>query len=268
MADTRDRWTTAAAYEDFMGRWSRRLAPQFVAWLGLPGGLHWLDLGCGTGALSAAICAQAAPASVLGCDPSAGFIEAARERVTDPRARFAVCGAGSLPSRPGGYGAIASLLVLNFIPDPAAAVAEMRGLIVTGGTVAACVWDYAGRMDFLRRFWDAAAALEPAHRALDEGQRFVRCEPAALTALFRAGGLGEVRCEGIELPTVFADFADYWQPLLGGTGPVPSYVASLGAERRQALARRLEETLPRDPEGRIVLGARAWAVRGVAPVAG
>jgi SAM-dependent methyltransferase len=268
LAPRRDRWASAASYEAFMGRWSRLLAPQFLAWLGLPAGLDWLDVGCGTGALSAAICQHAAPASVLGCDPAAPFVEAAREQVTDPRASFAVAGVGSLPSRPGGYGSISSLLVLNFIPDPAAAVAEMRGLAAPGATVAACVWDYGGKMGFLRRFWDAAAALEPAQRALDEGQRFVHCHPDALTALFLAAGLGEVQCEGLELPTVFADFADYWQPLLGGTGPVPSYVASLSAERRQALAARLEETLPRDPAGRIVMSARAWAVRGVALAAG
>jgi len=199
---------------------------------------------------------------VLGCDPSASFIEAAREHVTDPRARFAVRGAGSLTSRAGGYGAIASLLGLDFFPDPAAAVTELRGLAAPGATVAACVWDYAGKMAFLRRFWDEAVALDPADRALDEGQRFVDCQPSALTALFRAGGLAEVRCEGLELPTVFADFADYWQLLLGGTGPVPAYLATLSDDRRQALARRLEETLPRDPAGRIPLSARAWAVRG------
>lgn len=268
MADIRDRWAAAAAYEAFMGRWSRQLAPQFLAWLGLPAGLHWLDVGCGTGALSAAICGQARPASVLGCDPSAGFIEAAREQVTDPRAGFATPGVGSLPSRAGGYGGIASLLALNFFPDPAAAVAEMRGLAAPGGTVAACVWDYAGTMGFLRCFWDAAAALDPANPTADEGQRFPLCQPEALAARFRASGLGEVRCEGLELPTVFADFADYWQPFLGGTGTAPTYVASLDADRRQALAARLEATLPRDPAGRIVLSARAWAVRGVAPAAG
>lgn len=264
MADLHDRWATADAYEAFMGRWSRQLAPQFVDWLRLPEGLHWLDVGCGTGALSAAICGWARPASVLGCDPSAGFIEAARTQVTDPRAHFAVCGAGNLPSRAGGYGGIASLLVLNFVPDPAACVAEMRALAAPGGTVAACVWDYAGKMEFLRRFWDAAVAMDPAHRALDEGRRFVDCEPAALMALFGAAGLGELRCEGLELPTVFADFADFWQPLLGGTGPVPAYLATLAEDRRQALAMRLEATLPRDGAGRIALVARAWAVRGCA----
>jgi SAM-dependent methyltransferase len=260
-----DRWAAAASYEAFMGRWSRRLAPQYLAWLGLPAGLHWLDVGCGTGALSEEICRQTAPASVLGCDPSITFIEAARQQVTDPCAAFAVRGAGSLPGRAGGYGSICSLLVLNFIPDPAAAVAEMHALAAPGGTVSACVWDYGGKMGFLRRFWDAAAELDPAQRALDEGQRFVHCQPEALTALFRAAGLGEVLCEGLELLTVFADFADYWQPLLGGTGPVPTYVASLSADHRQALATRLEETLPRGPAGRIELGARAWAVRGLVP---
>jgi SAM-dependent methyltransferase len=257
-----DRWAAGATYEDFMGRWSRRLAPRFVSWLDAPGRLHWLDVGCGTGALTAAICETADPASVVGCDPAAPFIDYARRQARDPRRSFAVAGAGALPPRAGGYGAVTSLLALNFFPDPPAAVGEMRSLAAGGGTVSAGVWDYAGRMDFLRRFWDAAAAEDPDARRFDEGERFPICRPAALVDLFRAAGLGEVACESIEIETEFAGFEDYWRPLLGGTGPAPSYVASLGEERRAALARRLERALPRGSGGTITLVARAWAVRG------
>src|SRR6185295_3347264 len=103
---------------------------------------------------------------------------------------------------------------------------------------------------------------DSAARELDEGIRFPLCRPDALTALFRSGGLGDVRCEAIEIPTTFASFDDYWRPLLGGTGPAPSYVSSLDADRRAMLARRLDETLRRGPDGQIALTARAWAVRG------
>jgi SAM-dependent methyltransferase len=262
MSEVRDRWAAGATYEDFMGRWSRRLAPRFVTWLGVPGGAHWLDVGCGTGALTDAICRRAEPASVVGCDPAGPLIEYARSQSRDARASFVVAGAGALPSRPGGYGSVTSLLALNFFPDPGAAVREMRSLTASGAVVSACVWDYGGGMEFLRRFWDAAAEADPAARALDEGRRFPLCRPEALAGLFEGGGLGDVRCEPIEIPTVFAGFDDFWRPLLGGTGPAPSYVASLDADRRTALARTLEWALPPGPDGTIALAARAWAVRG------
>jgi SAM-dependent methyltransferase len=264
MSEITDRWATGAHYEDFMGRWSRALATRFVSWLGLPPGLDWLDVGCGTGALTQAILDQAQPASVVACDPAAPFVEYARDRPQDERVSFVVGGAGDLPKREGGYGTIASSLALNFIPAPAAAVVEMRGLARRGGTISACVWDYAGGMEFLRRFWDAAIALDPAARRLDEGVRFPLCRPDSLTDLFLDSGLNGVRCEALEIPTRFANFDDYWRPLLTGTGPAPSYVASLDDERRSALEGRLRESLPAESGGVISLTARAWAVRGTA----
>ena len=245
-----------------MGRWSRRLAPRFVSWLQIPRGVHWLDVGCGTGALAHAICGHADPESVVGCDPAAPLVEFAREHVQDSRASFVTAGAGDLPPRPGGYGSVTSLLALNFFPHAEAAVLEMRSVAAPDATVSACVWDYGDGMQFLRHFWDAAAEVDPAARELDEAIRFPLCRRDALVALLRGGGLGDVRCDPIEIPTVFASFDDYWRPLLGGTGPAPSYVAALDADRRAALARTLERSLPRRPDGTIALTARAWAVRG------
>ena len=262
MSDVRDRWAAGSAYEDFMGRWSRRLAPRYVAWLQVPGGAHWLDVGCGTGALTDAICRHADPASVVGCDPAEPFIEFARGSCRDARASFVLAGAGALPRRAGGYGCIASLLALNFFPDAGVAVHEMRSIAVAQGVVSACVWDYGSQMEFLRRFWDVATTLDATARELDEGERFPLCRPDTLVGLFREAGLRDVRCEPLDIPTEFAGFEDYWRPLLGGTGPVPSYVASLDAARRDALARALEQALSRGPDGRIALMARAWAVRG------
>jgi SAM-dependent methyltransferase len=262
MAGVRDRWSTGASYEDFMGRWSRRLAPRFVSWLGIARGEHWLDVGCGTGSLTRAICTDADPASVVGCDPAGSFLEFAREQGGASRASFVQGGIGSLPRRPGGYGSVTSMLALNFFPDSQAAVSEMRSVAAAHATLSACVWDYGEGMELLRRFWDAAAAVDPAARALDEGNRFPLCRSDALTALFRGSGLADVRCEPIEIPTPFANFDDYWRPMLGGTGPAPSYVASLDPERRALLARKLAETLPREAGGTIALTARAWAVRG------
>jgi SAM-dependent methyltransferase len=206
MTGISDRWAAGSAYEDFMGRWSRRLAVAFVAWLRVPAGAHWLDVGCGTGALTDAVCRHACPASVLGCDPAEPLVEFARSGCPDARASFAVAGTGGLPAHRGGYGSVSSLLALNFFPDPEAAVGEMRLLTGTGGTVSACVWYYGGGMAFLRSFWDAAATLDPAARELDEGARFPICRPGALTDLFRGGELAAVRCEPIEISTAFAGF--------------------------------------------------------------
>jgi len=262
MTDVRDRWVAGSTYEEFMGRWSRLLAPRFVSWLRIPRAVHWLDVGCGTGALTSAIGMHGDPASVVGCDPAEAFIEFARGNSRDARLAFVVAGAGSLPSRPGGYGCVTSLLALNFLPDAEAAVHEMRLLAAPQATVSACVWDYADKMELLRLFWDAAAAVDSSARELDEGRRFPLCHPGALTDLFRGGGLADVRCEAIEIRTDFAGFDDYWQPFLGGTGPAPSFVASLDADRRERLARTLEARLRRGPEETIGLMARAWAVRG------
>jgi SAM-dependent methyltransferase len=262
MSDVRDKWAAGSTYEDFMGRWSRGLARQFVSWLGLPGGEHWLDVGCGTGALTNAICSHANPASVVGCDPAESFVEYAREHSRDARVSFAVAGVGSLPRRVGDYGSVCSLLAFNFFPDYAAAVEEMRSLTVTQGTVSACVWDYAYGMEFLRYFWDAATSVDSTAREFDEARRFPICEPDALTEVFRSGGLHDIRCNPIEIATTFADFDDYWRPFLGGTGPAPSYLASLDARRRATLSRTLQRTLRRESDGTIALTARAWAVRG------
>lgn len=262
MTGVRDQWAAGSSYENFMGRWSRRLAPEFVCWLRIPRGVHWLDVGCGTGALADAVCRVADPLSVTGCDPAMPFVEFAREHSRDARQSFVVAGAGNLPRHPGGYGSVTSLLALNFLPDAADAVREMRSVAAPRATVSACVWDYSRGMLFLRRFWDTAAAQDPAASVLDEGNRFPLCRRAALTALFRDSGLRDVRCEPIEIHTAFASFDDYWRPFLGGTGPAPSYVSSLDADHRALLERRLEETLPQGPDGSITLTAQAWAVRG------
>jgi hypothetical protein len=126
------------------------------------------------------------------------------------------------------------------------------------------MWDYAGRMEFLRYFWDSVLLVDPDARDLDEGRRFPICRRDALETLFRVGGLRQVVCQSIEITTRFSDFTEFWTPFLGGTGPAPSYVASLEPGKREALAEHLERSLPRQPDGAISLVARAWVVRGVA----
>lgn len=255
-------WENAESLERYVGRWSRLVAREFVAWLQVPPGSRWLDVGCGSGALTETVLAQAEPESIEGVDTSEAFVAYAASRVTDPRASFAVADAQALDRPDAAYDAVASSLVLNFLPDPARGAAEMRRVARPGGVVAGYVWDYAGEMQLMRRFWDAAAELDPAAADLDEGRRMAGCNPADLEALFAGAGLEEVETRAIDVPTVFADFDDYWSPFEGGQGPAPGYCVSLPPDRRAALRERLRETLPAAPDGSISLVARAWAVRG------
>jgi len=197
----------------------------------------------------------------VACDPSEAFVAHARQVSADPRARFVVAGAGSLPTVDGGFDAVVSGLVLNFVPDPAAALMEIRERLAPGGIAAVYVWDYAGQMAFLRAFWDEAAALDPAAAALDEGARFPLCTPANLVAVYEAAGFADVRTGPIEIATTFDDLDDYWTPFLRGTGPAPGYAASRTDDQRAQLRERLRLRLAPDG-GPIALRARAWAVRG------
>ena len=248
-----DIWAAGDAYEPYVGRWSRLVAAAFLDWLDVPAGRRWVELGCGTGALTQGIVSRGEPADVLAIDPSEGFIGWARSRVDDPRVTFTVGDVSDLGS---GADVVVSGLVLNFLPDPAAAVSAMRA---AGSLVAAYVWDYAGRMELMRYFWDAAAELDPSAAALDEGIRFPVCEPEALQGIWHDAGLVDVTCRAIDVPTVFEDFEDYWRPFLGGQGPAPGYAMSLEEDRRGQLRDLIRSRLP---DGAIALNARAWAIRG------
>ncbi|MBL8472842.1 MAG: methyltransferase domain-containing protein [Rhodocyclaceae bacterium] len=257
-----DTWERGSPYERYVGRWSRQVAPQFLSWLGLPAGRKWLDVGCGTGALSAAILDGCAPAAVAGVEPSDGFRNTAQENLAG-RAQLYPGNAASIPLADASVDVVVSGLVLNFVPDPPAALREMARVAGAGGCVAAYVWDYAGRMDLIRLFWDAAVALDAGAAALDEAPRFPMCRPEALQALFAGAGLREVSVTALDAATPFADFDDYWQPFLGGQGPAPAYVMSLAEAARGRLRERLRTSLPFLGDGSLQLTGRAWAVRAI-----
>ena len=268
MAGANDNWKAGDAYEAYMGRWSRPLARSFIGWLAPSRGARWLDVGCGTGALTSAICELADPESVLACDPSGPFIDHARKTVQDGRVAFAVADAEDLPDGGCALDYIVSGLVLNFVANPGLAIARMSQRLRRGGMLAAYVWDYADGIEFLRRFWDEAVALDPAAAGLDEGRRFPLCRPESLKALFLGAGLRDVTTGALEIPTRFRHFRDFWMPFLRGTGPAPAYVASLPRGRRDLVRDRLAGSLTTEADGAIYLKARAWAVRGVpAPAA-
>jgi SAM-dependent methyltransferase len=260
-----DRWSSGTDYESYVGRWSRLVAPVFLAWLEVPAGRRWLDVGCGTGALTGAIVAGCDPRSVTGVDPSEAFVAHARATLVDPRVTFGLGDAATTGLDDGDVDVVVSGLVLIFVPDLGAALAEAQRVVSPGGLVAGYVWDYAEGMQLLRRLWDAIVALDPAARRLDEAVRFPIAAREPLAAAFRAAGLEAVEVRAIEVPTIFDDFDDLWTPFLGGTGPAPAYVASLPQPARDALRDRLRGSVPPAPDGAIHLTARAWAVRGRRP---
>ncbi len=260
-----DRWDSGGAYEPYVGRWSRLVAREFVRWLAVPPGSRWLDVGCGTGALTQTVLEHAAPSEVVGIDPSAAYIASAGARMDDdPRAHFELGDAQALRAAAATFDVVVSGLVVNFVvPQAEPAVAEMARVTRPGGTVAAYVWDYAEGMGLMRYFWDTAGVLDPKAKELDEGRRFWLCQPEPLSRLFLTAGLEDVEVRAIEVPTYFRDFDDYWSPFLGGQGPAPSYAMSLSEERRAELRERIRASLPGDPDGGIPLTARAWAIRSV-----
>jgi SAM-dependent methyltransferase len=256
----KDHWASGNDYEPYVGRWSRLVAREFIDWLGVPKGRAWLDVGCGTGALTLTVLQIADPSKAKGLDRSEGFVAYARAKITDKRADFEVADAQALPVEDKSYDVAVSGLVLNFVPQPEKMIAEMTR--ASRGLVALYVWDYADGMQMMRHFWDAAAALEPEAAKLDEGPRFVGCQPEPLKELFESQGLKDVQVRPIEVPTVFKDFDDYWLPFLGGQGPAPTYAMSLSEERRAALREKIRAGLPIAGDGSIPLTARAWAVKG------
>jgi ubiquinone/menaquinone biosynthesis C-methylase UbiE len=259
-----DAWQAGDSYDAYMGRWSRLIAPRFLDWLSAPHGLNWLEVGCGTGALSAAILAHGAPNSLIAVDPSEGFVGKARASVPDGRAVFQVGDVQALTQNAASRDIIVSALVLNFLPDKTKALAEMKRVARPGGMIGFYVWDYpSGGVEFMQAFWSAATALNPDARDLTEDRRFAFCTPDGLIDLATRAGLASVECIPIEVPTVFKDFEDFWHPFTLGAGPAPGYYASLDPDARQRLWEKLNSSLPRRADGAIPMKARAWAIKSV-----
>jgi SAM-dependent methyltransferase len=251
----------AQAYERFMGRWSRLLAPLLIDFARLPETGTVLDVGSGTGSLSIAITQQRPRVRVTGIDPSSEYVGYATSR--NSAAQFQVGDAQKLEFAAGRFDAAVSLLVINFIPDRAAAVRELRRVVKPGGSVAAAVWDYSDGMKMLRVFWDAAVALDPGAQKRNEAGMPL-CRSGELASFFESQGLHEVEQRPLEIRCQFASFSDYWEPFLLGQGPAGAYARGLDEARRNALREEIKRKLNVADEAReMVLSARAWAARGV-----
>ena len=259
---SKENWGAGDPYELYVGRWSRKVAVEFLDWISVPARSAWADVGCGTGALTQCILARCDPLSIAGIDKAEGFIATARRSVADFRMTFDTGDAAKLPWENDTFDAAVSGLVLNFVPDPEKMLSEMVRVTRPSGKVAAYVWDYAGSMEMMRHFWDAAIAVSPGDSKLDQAERFPICRPELLEALFTDTGLKAVSSRSIEIPTVFKNFDDYWLPFLGKQGAAPTYSASVNEEIREKIRARLQARLLPSVDGTIPLRAKAWAVQG------
>jgi SAM-dependent methyltransferase len=258
-------FSEAEAYERFMGRWSRQMAPVLVEFAGVRDGDRLLDVGSGTGALAAALAAAAPTARIVGIDPSASYVALAQARHGGALVAFQVGDAQQMNFPDAAFDRSLSLLVVNFIPDAHKAVDEMSRVTRRGGTVAAAVWDYGEGMEMLRIFWDEAVEMTPSADARDE-RHMPYSRQGDLESLWRQHRLQDVVGQGLTIETRFASFADYWDPFLEKQGPAGAYVAQLPELDRKELEKRLRaRLLGQGPDRAFVLPARAWAVRGVVP---
>ena len=253
-------FTRAEAYERFMGRWSQMLAHRFVGFADPGEASKVLDVGSGTGSLARAIVGSSPRIEVVGIDPSPAYVEYARAHVPQ-RARFEVGDAQELPFDDGTFDACYALLVLNFIPDQRAALAQMCRVARRGGTIAAAVWDHAQGMNMLRIFWEAADAVDTDKHVVDEPNPLLDRE--GLRALWEASDLDDIQTAPLDFDMRFSSFGDYWEPFGLSQGPAGAYLRGVCTRVRDEIERELRsKLLAGKPDGPFTLSARAWAIRG------
>ena len=255
-----EQWTSGARYDQWMGRWSRLLAQEFLKWLDVPAGLRWIDVCCGSGMVTEAIVERNAPASIVGVDASTKQIGFARQHRAHSKVIFETADAMALPFPDASFDVAVCGLGLNFIPSPGRALEEICRVTRPGGTIAVYVWDYAHGARFLREFWDAAIAIDGEAAVFDQAHRFPMCTQEGLLRLFEQVKLQDLSMRALEVVTRFTSFDDYWEPFLTRQGSAPNYLAMRDQQIRTAIRERLRAVLPTNAEGAIELPARAWAI--------
>jgi SAM-dependent methyltransferase len=255
-------FTDGGAYERFMGRWSRAAGEIFIDWLALPEGLHWLDVGCGTGVFTALLIERCAPARVSAIDPAEDQISYAKATPTAATVAFRVGDAQALPYSNDEFDAATMALVISFVPDPAKAVTEMKRVVKPGGTVAAYMWDFAGGGFTLRPLNEALTGMG-VNLPLTPGQMNSRRE--ALLMFFETAGLVDIELRTIEIEVSYPDFDNYWGAQTALSNPTVQAIRKMSGPDVERLKTSLRASLSTDKNGRIAYPARANAIKGRVP---
>ena len=256
-------WNNSSFYNDFMGRWSMRVAQLFLSWLNENHSLQnkkWIDVGCGTGALTFEILKQTNPESVLGVDSSPEYLPKSSSTTT---LSFRRGSSSDLPVKSEQFDYAVSALALNFMPNHDQCIKEMMRVLKKNGILSLYVWDYKEQMEFLRYFWDSAIEAIPRSKDFDEGEKFPICRREALKELFEKNTLTNIEMKDLIIQTEFRNFEDYWIPFLRGQGPSGEFLTSLNEKERNLIKNKLLEKLPYSEDGTITLKARSFAIKGV-----
>jgi SAM-dependent methyltransferase len=249
-------FTSADAYDRFMGRYSVQLAPQMAALGGVAEGQRALDVGCGPGALTGELVSRLGAENVAAVDPSEPFVAAVAERHPGVDARQG--SAEQMPFADDEFDVVLAQLVIHFLKDPVAGVTEMRRVTRPGGVVAACVWDHGGHEGPLRKFWEAARQIDP---NVDDESRLPGVRQGQLGDYFRQAGLEQIYETSLTLAVEHRSFEEWWEPFTLGVGPAGTFVASLEPTYRARLREQCRKMVSEFP---FTVRGKAWAARGVA----
>ena len=253
----RTAFADANAYERFMGRWSRAVAPHFLRWIEPPLRARWLDVGCGTGILTEALLDLCEPALVIGIDPASAQIEQASSGPVGARAKFQQADATNLPFEDAHFDIAASALVLNFISDPLRAIEEMRRVTVPGGMVAGYVWDFGRELSPSGPMRQAMRALRTEVPAI---AGTAHSSLQALSSLFARAGLQAIKARTVDVTLAYLDFEDFWQAQTAGYGPTAEMTNAMSEEERRRLKRAVQTALPFGLNEKVEYAARANAI--------
>lgn len=255
-------FTDGAAYEQFMGRWSRAVGTIFLDWLAPPAGARWLEVGCGTGAFTELVLDRCSPAGVIAIDPAVAQIAAARSKPIARRADFRVAEAQNLPFEDGSFDVVATALVIHFIPDRPRALAEMRRVACAGGVVAGYVWDLVAELSPTSPLRDGLSHIDVRFARPPGTEDSTR---EALSALFAGCGLSDIATRAIDVTMSFADFGEFWRTHTPEYTPAGKEIAALSGPDRERLIEWLRAKLPAGPDGSISCSARANAIKARVP---